>query len=109
MTYETIIGLVASITTGISLLPQLFKIINRKRADSISLGTNVLLFIGLSGWVYYGFLKSDWIIIISNLFSLLVNVLITAFSIKYKRAHSRSYYVKKAYSLAGKNVGVKTG
>ena len=85
MEFTTIVGLIASIFTGVSLIPQLFKILKEKKAEAISLGMLAVLFIGLCGWVYYGILKEDWIIIIANSFSLLVNILITIFSIKYKK------------------------
>lgn len=84
MQSTTIVGLVASIFTGVSLIPQLIKIIKEKKAEAISLGMLAVLFIGLCGWVYYGILKEDWIIIISNAFSLVVNILIFIFSMKYK-------------------------
>ena len=85
MDYTTIVGLVASIATGTSLLPQLIKIIKEKESESVSLLMLLVLFIGLAGWVYYGILKEDWIIIISNSFSLLVNVAIGVLSIRYKK------------------------
>ena len=85
MEFTTIVGLIASIFTGVSLIPQLIKILKEKKAEAISLGMLAVLFIGLCGWVYYGILKEDWIIIIANSFSLLVNILITIFSIKYKK------------------------
>ena len=85
MDYTTIVGLVASIATGTSLLPQLIKIIKEKESESVSLLMLLVLFVGLAGWVYYGILKEDWIIIISNSFSLLVNVAIGVLSIRYKK------------------------
>jgi MtN3 and saliva related transmembrane protein len=81
----TIIGLIASIATGTSLLPQLIKIIKERKAGTVSPGMLALLFIGLVAWIYYGILKKDWIIIISNAFSLLVNVTIAILSKKYKK------------------------
>ena len=90
MEFTTIVGLVASIATGTSLIPQLVKIIKEKKAGAISLGMLAVLFVGLSGWVYYGFLRMDWIIIISNMFSLVINILIVIFSIKYKKAPEKA-------------------
>ena len=109
MAYETIIGLIAGITTGTSLLPQLFKITKKKKPDTVSLGVLILLFIGLSGWIYYGVLKMDWIIIASNLFSLMINIFITILFFRYKRAHTyqRSYFMKKASNFTGKTTWVK--
>jgi MtN3 and saliva related transmembrane protein len=90
MEFTTIVGLLASIATGTSLIPQLVKIVKDKKAGAISLGMLAVLFVGLAGWVYYGFLKMDWIIIISNIFSLIVNILIVIFSVKYKQAPGKS-------------------
>jgi MtN3 and saliva related transmembrane protein len=81
----TLVGLIASIFTGISLLPQLIKIIKEKKAGAISYGMLATLFAGLCAWIVYGLLKTDWIIIISNSFSLLINIVISIFSVKYKK------------------------
>jgi MtN3 and saliva related transmembrane protein len=88
MEFVTAVGLGASCFTGVSLLPQLFKIIKKKEAEDISLGMLLSLFIGLSLWIYYGCLKKDWIIIIANLTSLLINISTTLLSIKYKKNNS---------------------
>jgi MtN3 and saliva related transmembrane protein len=85
MSHITIIGILASIGTGTSLLPQLIKIIKEKKADDISLVMLVVLFTGLGLWVYYGILKKDWIIIISNAFSLVVNICIVLLTLRYKK------------------------
>ena len=85
MNITTLVGILASIATSTSLLPQLIKIIREKKAESMSLWMLAVLFTGLSGWVIYGILKNDWIIIIANSFSLVLNILITIFSIKYKQ------------------------
>jgi MtN3 and saliva related transmembrane protein len=79
-----VIGIVAGICTGISLLPQLIKIIKEKKADDISWGMLIILFCGLGGWIWYGILKKDYPIIVTNSFSLLVNSLIIFFTIKYQ-------------------------
>ena len=84
MKFDTIVGIIASIATGTSLLPQLFKILKEKKAESISLWMLLILFSGLAAWIYYGVLKNDWIIIISNSFSLIINILIVILSVKYK-------------------------
>jgi MtN3 and saliva related transmembrane protein len=85
MDITEISGILASIFTGIALLPQLIDIIkNRKPATTPAL-TLISLFIGLCFWVAYGIFKNDWIIIISNGFSLLVNILIGLLSFYYPR------------------------
>jgi len=82
--YSLYIGIGAGICTAISLLPQLLKIIKEKKADDISYFMLFILLAGLSGWIWYGILKKDYPIIITNGFSFLVNVLVIVFSIKYK-------------------------
>ena len=85
MNTVTIVGLVASVCTGLSLVPQLIKLIKEKKASDISVYMLVILFAGVGCWVVYGFLKKDWIIIISNSFSFVVNMALTILTIKYKK------------------------
>ena len=80
----TIIGTVASVGTALSMLPQLTKLIKEKKAENISLYMLFVLFLGVSCWIVYGILKNDWIIIISNSFSFVVNLALTVLTLKYK-------------------------
>jgi MtN3 and saliva related transmembrane protein len=84
MGVETIIGIGASVLTSTSLIPQLIKILKEKKSKDISVVMLAVLFAGLALWVWYGFLKDDLIIIISNGFALLINLLIGIFAIHYK-------------------------
>ena len=81
----TIIGLIASILTSVSMLPQFIKILKEKKSDSVSVVMPLLLIAGLGIWVWYGILRKDWIIIGANAFSLLLNILNLIFTIKYKK------------------------
>jgi MtN3 and saliva related transmembrane protein len=83
MSFETIIGIVASVLTAISMLPQLIRILRDKRAETISWWVPVILIVGVGLWVWYGILKNDWIIIISNSVSLFINSLVLILSLKY--------------------------
>ena len=80
-----LIGIIAGICTGISLLPQLIKIIKEKKADDISWFMLFILLAGLAGWVWYGALKKDYPIIITISFSFLVNVAIIYFTIRFQK------------------------
>ena len=80
-----VIGIVAGICTGVSLLPQLIKIIKEKKANDISWIMLFILLTGLAGWVWYGILKEDYPIIITNSFSFLVNLTIIFFTIRYRK------------------------
>ena len=80
-----IVGIVAAICTGFSMLPQLIKIIKEKKADDISWVMLVILMTGLAGWVWYGILKEDYPIIVTNAFSFLVNCAILFCRIRFKK------------------------
>ncbi|HEY2350123.1 MAG TPA: SemiSWEET family transporter [Puia sp.] len=84
MNSEQWVGLSASVCTTIALLPQLYKIIKAKKAENVSLLWIFILFAGLCGWILYGFLKKDIIIIISNIAGATLNGLIAIFAMKYK-------------------------
>jgi MtN3 and saliva related transmembrane protein len=86
--YSLYIGIGAGVCTALSLLPQLFKIIKDKKANDISYFMLFILLAGLSGWIWYGIVKNDYPIIITNGFSFLVNLLIIGFSVKYKNKNS---------------------
>lgn len=84
MNIISIVGVIASICTAVSMVPQLIKLIKEKKADDISIFMLLVLFIGVGCWVAYGILKKDWIIIISNSFSFIVNIVLTILTIKFK-------------------------
>lgn len=84
MEFETAVGVSASALTATSLIPQLIKILKEKKSKDISLVMLAVLFSGLALWVWYGFLKDDLIIIISNSFALLINLAIGILTIYYK-------------------------
>lgn len=87
MNLEQAIGILAGIFTSASLLPQLIKTIREKEAKSLSALMMVVLLTGLCLWVFYGFLKEDLPIIITNSFSVVINGLLLFFSLKYKKAN----------------------
>jgi MtN3 and saliva related transmembrane protein len=78
------IGIIAGIFTASSLLPQAIKIIKEKKADDVSIGMLLFLTAGVSLWIYYGFLRDDMPIIITNCFSLLLNFITLFLKLKYK-------------------------
>ena len=80
-----LIGIIAGICTGVSLLPQLIKIIKDKKADDISYFMLFILLAGLAGWVWYGILKEDYPIIITNSFSFMVNITIIFFTVRFQK------------------------
>ncbi|HYG17955.1 MAG TPA: SemiSWEET transporter [Ohtaekwangia sp.] len=86
MDFVGIIGIVAGIFTALSLLPQLIKLIKNKKAEDISIIYLITLFCGLALWIYYGVLREDLPIILTNVVSIIINVLILILGIKYKKS-----------------------
>lgn len=84
---STIFGIVASSLTTLSLLPQLIKLIKEKKSGDISLFMLFILLVGFACWIYYGFLKRDYIIIVANAISILLNGTVAFLSVRYK--HNR--------------------
>ncbi len=79
------VGIAAGILTSASMIPQLIKIFKEKEAKDISVMTVIILITGIGCWIFYGVLKNDMPIIITNTFSFLVNVILLILSAKYKQ------------------------
>lgn len=80
-----LIGIAASVGTGLYLLPQLIKLFKEKKSEQLSVGMMAVLLGGLILWIYYGIRKEDPIIIISNVVSLVLNISILVLTMKYSR------------------------
>jgi len=85
MQWTQIIGLAAGICTATSLLPQVVKTIKEKKVDEVSLLMLIVLMAGLILWIIYGIKRNDIPIIITNSFSLLVNITMIILRIRYKK------------------------
>ena len=85
MDWTQIIGLAAGILTACSLLPQVFKTLKEKKAEDVSLIMLFVLQAGLVLWIVYGFKREDLPIIVTNCFSLLVNIVMVILRIRYKK------------------------
>ncbi|GGH04090.1 hypothetical protein GCM10007415_45390 [Parapedobacter pyrenivorans] len=85
MTYETIIGIAAGTFTSAAMLPQLIKVIKTKETADLSITMICVLITGVSLWVYYGFLQNEIPIILSNAFSVLVNLTLLIFWFVFRK------------------------
>jgi MtN3 and saliva related transmembrane protein len=79
-----IVGIIAGVLTATSMLPQLIKTITKKQSEEIAVGMLLVLDGGIALWIWYGILKTDYPIIITNAFSLLVNILMLIPHFKYR-------------------------
>ncbi|SEM67519.1 MtN3 and saliva related transmembrane protein [Chryseobacterium taichungense] len=82
---ENILGIVAGILTSVSMIPQLVKVLKEKNAEDLSWTMILVLISGLSLWVWYGFLKNELPIILSNAFAVIVNVILLICCMIYKK------------------------
>ena len=88
--FVEIVGLAAGICTAVSLLPQIIKIIKERKAEDISLFYLIVLLCGLGLWTYYGFLKQDVPIIATNIFSMVLNIIMIILGSIYKRKENET-------------------
>ena len=80
-----LVGIISSVLTAVSMLPQLIKVIKEKDAENVSLVMLTVLLAGLGMWIYYGVLIQDPIIIVSNSFSVLLNMVLLVCALRFKR------------------------
>jgi MtN3 and saliva related transmembrane protein len=85
MNWTQAIGLTAGVFTAISLVPQVVKTIKEKQAEDVSLVMLLVLGTGLALWIVYGIKRNDLPIIITNSFSLLVNITMVILRVKYNK------------------------
>ncbi|HEY6978710.1 MAG TPA: SemiSWEET transporter [Chitinophagaceae bacterium] len=80
-----LIGLLAGVLSALSMLPQVIKTLKEKKADDVSPGMLIVLITGLAVWVFYGALKHDLPIMLTNGFSLLLNLFMLFLRWKYAK------------------------
>lgn len=81
---ENVLGIIAGLLTSGSMIPQLVKVIKDKNADDLSSGMLIVLISGVSLWIWYGILKDELPIILTNAFSVVVNVTLLIYCLIYK-------------------------
>lgn len=80
-----ILGIIAGILTSISMVPQLVKVLREKNVEDISWIMLLVLISGLSLWVWYGILKDELPIILSNAFAVLMNISLLICYVIYRK------------------------
>lgn len=84
MDLAEIIGIGAGTLTAASMIPQVIKMLKEKKASQVSVFMILILISGIVLWIWYGILKDDLPIIVTNSFSLLVNLVMIVLRIKYR-------------------------
>ncbi len=81
--FTEIVGMSAAVLGTICWLPQVIKLVRTKDTKSLSLGTNLLLFVTVSLWLIYGLMLGSLPIIIANVASVTLIGIIVIYKIKY--------------------------
>ncbi len=84
MDFVTTIGLCAGTLTTIAFLPQVIKTWRSRSAGDISLSMLITFLVGLCLWLLYGIYLQAPPVIISNFVTILLNLIILWFKLKYK-------------------------
>ena len=82
MDYITIIGLAAAATGGVSLFPQVLKVLKTKSTKDISREMILILAVSIFLWLVYGILLKNLPIIIANFFGFIQALIVLFFKIK---------------------------
>ena len=80
------IGVCAAVLTSLSYIPQVRKAWPRGSTKDLSLHMLIVLTTGLSLWIGYGVLKSDWVIIVANSVGAILSASVLIFKIRDMRA-----------------------
>jgi MtN3 and saliva related transmembrane protein len=91
MDYINIIGLTAGAMGGISLFPQVLKVVKNKSTKDISREMFLLLAGSIFLWLVYGILSNNMPIIIANFFGLIQALIILFFKIGNQIKVTHSY------------------
>ena len=90
-TLTHIVEIIAGVLTGTFMLPQLIKVIKEKKVDEISILMLAVLITGITLWIIYGVIRNDMPLIVSNTFSLCVNLVLMYYGI------NKSYFVLRYF------------
>lgn len=79
------IGILAALFTTAANIPQTYIIIREQSTEHISAATYFILLTGTLLWMYYGILKEDWPLILTNGFTSLTSMLIIVLNYSSKK------------------------
>ena len=71
-----IVGLIAASFTTLAFVPQVFKIWKNRNISGVSISMYVIILIGISMWLLYGFLIKSLAVIVANIVTGLLQLFI---------------------------------
>lgn len=81
--FVTILGFIAAALTSFSFLAQVIKTWKTKQTKDISLNMYLILGLGISLWIVYGFLIQDIVVISANIVAISFILIIISLKIKH--------------------------
>jgi MtN3 and saliva related transmembrane protein len=85
MQFIEVLGLIAGVCTSAASIPQIVTTIQKKKATDVSPLMFVVLLAGNVLWLYYGIEKSDLPIILTNILSVILDIVMLVLRFKYNR------------------------
>jgi MtN3 and saliva related transmembrane protein len=83
MTSIDLVGYIAATLTTAAFLPQVFQVLKSKSTKDLALPTLLSFIAGVSMWLVYGLLVQSTPIIIANIVTLVLNLMILRFKLRY--------------------------
>ena len=71
-----IVGFIAASFTTFAFVPQVFKIWKNRNISGVSISMYVIMLIGISMWLFYGFLIKSLAVIVANIVTGLLQLFI---------------------------------
>ena len=79
------IGFAAGALTTLAFLPQVLKVWRSKSVQDISLGMYMVITVGVSLWIWYGFRVGSVPVMVGNILVLLQTILVLVAKIRFTR------------------------
>ncbi|GAB3016327.1 SemiSWEET transporter [Niabella terrae] len=83
-----ILGYGAGVLTTLTFLPQVLKTWKEKSARDVSLNMFLIAAANQVLWIFYGFMRNDWVIILTNMAILVLSVTMIVLKLRYGKAAS---------------------
>jgi len=78
------LGFIGGFLTTAGFIPQVIKCYRTKSVDDVSLVQPAVLLCGMILWLFYGFYRQDYSIILANFFSMSFNLALIALKLRYR-------------------------
>ena len=79
------IGILAALFTTVANIPQTYTIIRDKSTEHASVTTYFILLTGTLLWRWYGIMKEDWPLILTNVFTSTTSIIIIILNFSSKK------------------------